>query len=183
MPLSAVRALETPRLVLEPLGTDHAAPLFPGFSSRELFRYLDGEPPATAAALYERFARITREGAGAPDRWINWAARGRDGGYTGLVEVTLRPDRSANLAYFTFAPFARRGLAREGCAAVLAELCHTFGARTVVATMDVRNEPSWRLVASLRFLRDVATMPSSIRGEATTDYRYVLELRDDPGDA
>jgi len=151
--------------------------MFAGMSDPALFRWIDDAPPPNAAALERRYARVTAPGAGAPDRWLNWAMRVADGrDYAGHVEVTLHLDGVAHLAYFTFARFARQGLAREACAAVLAALRDDYSAREAIATMDVRNVPSWRLVESLGFVRDPGTEPSSIRGEKTEDYRYRLIL-------
>ena len=169
----ASRPIVTQRLVLEPLSPAHAASMFDGMSDPTLFLWIDDAPPATAAALELRYARITTPGAGAPDRWLNWVMRrASDGDCVGHVEVTLHPDGVANLAYFTFARFMRHGFAREACVAVLDTLRDDFGAREVVATMDVRNAASWRLVESLRFVRDPGTEPSSLHGVATEDYRY-----------
>ena len=164
--------------MLEPLAPRHAAGLFDGMSDTELFLWIDDVPPSAAAALETRYARVTAPNAGAPDRWLNWALRLRDSDrYAGLVEVTLHPDGTANLAYFTFTRFMRRGLAREACAAVLDALRNEYGAREVVATMDTRNTASTRLVESLGFVRDPGTEPSSLKGIATEDYRYRLRLR------
>jgi ribosomal-protein-alanine N-acetyltransferase len=172
------RPIVTPRLALEPLAPHHAAAMFAGMSDARLFAWLDDAPPATAAALESRYRRITADGAGAPDRWLNWVMRLRKGDVcAGLVEVTLRPDGVAYMAYFTFTAFMRRGLAREACAAVLGALRDDFGGREAIATMDVRNVASWRLVESLGFVRDGATEPSSLHGAATDDYRYRLALR------
>ena len=151
--------------------------MFAGMADAALFAYLDDVPPPAVAALEQRYARITAPRAGAPDRWLNWTMRLLSTGeHAGLVEVTLFADGTANLAYFTFARFMRQGLAREACAAVIDALRADFGAREVVATMDVRNVASWRLVAALGFVRDPGTQASSIRGEATRDYRYRLAL-------
>lgn len=169
----APRTIVTRRLVVEPLAPAHAAPMFVGMSDPALFRWLDDVPPATAAALELRYTRITAPGAGAPDRWLNWVMRrDGDGDCAGHVEVTLHPNGVANLAYFTFARFMRQGYAREACAAVLDALRDDFGAREVVATMDVRNTASWKLVESLRFTRDPGPVPSLLLGVATDDYRY-----------
>jgi len=177
MEAAAAPALASRRLDLEPLCAAHAVALFPGFADPALFRFLDSDAPADVAALEHRYAFITRPGAGHPDRWLNWAMRLCEGGdYAGLIEVTLRPDGSANLAYFTFAPFARRGLAREACARVLTALRDEFACRSVEATMDVRNIASWRLVEALGFVRNVADEPSSLKGVATRDYRYRFAL-------
>lgn len=170
--------LATPRLLLEPLSAEHAAAMFDGMHDTALFEWLDDVAPLTVGALKLRYGRITAAGAGAPDRWLNWAMRLRQGGeYTGHIEITLRPDGNANLAYFTFTRFMRQGYAREACDVVLDALRTRYGAREVVATMDVRNEASWRLVEALGFVRDPATEASSLRGVPTVDYRYRLDLR------
>ncbi|MEO5763997.1 MAG: GNAT family N-acetyltransferase [Casimicrobiaceae bacterium] len=173
----AAESIATERLTLEPLRADHAEGMFTGMADPALFVWLDDVPPPTASALQLRYQRVTAPGAGAPDRWLNWAMRRRDGGEcAGLVEVTLRPDGVANLAYFTFTKFMRRGFAREACAAVLAALRDPFGAQEVVATMDVRNVASWRLVESLGFTRDRCTESSSVKGAPSVDFRYRLYL-------
>ena len=173
----AAHDLTTSRLVLEPLEESHAALLYQGISDPALYRFVDAAPPPTMAALRVRYARITAPDAGAPDRWLNWAMRLRASSeYAGLVEATLAPDGVANLAYFTFSGHMRQGLAREACLAVLTVLRREFCAREVVATMDVRNAGSWRLVEALGFSRDAGTERSSIRGDATEDYRYRLAL-------
>lgn len=172
------RVLTTPRLRLVPLDAGDAAAMFAGMADPAMFMHVDGRPPADVGVLERRYARVTAPGAGSPDRWLNWTIRRAvDGAYAGLVEVTLRADGIAWLAYFTFTRFGRQGLAREACAAVIASLRADFNVREVVATMDVRNVASWRLVESLGFTRDAGTEASSIRGEPTQDYRYRLSLR------
>jgi RimJ/RimL family protein N-acetyltransferase len=171
------RTLRTERLRLEPLRADDAPAMFAGMADAALFAYIDAEPPSTVAALALRYARITAPGAGAPDRWLNWTMRLRATGEpAGLVEVTLGRDGIATIAYFTFARHMRQGLAREACAAVVDALRSDFGAREVVATMDVRNEASWRLAEALGLARDARTEPSSLRGAPTRDYRYRRRL-------
>ena len=171
------RTLVTERLRLEPLREEDAAAMFAGMADAALFEYIDAAAPPTVAALALRYARITAPAAGAPDQWLNWTMRLRDSGdCAGLVEVTLKPDGVAMLAYFTFAHHKRQGLAREACAAVVDALRADFGAREVVATMDVRNVASWRLAEALGLARDAVTEPSSLRGEPTRDYRYRRRL-------
>ncbi len=151
--------------------------MFAGMADPALFRWIDDAPPPTVAALEARYARVSAPGAGAPDRWLNWAMRLRaTGDYAGHVEVTLDPGGVASLAYFTFARFTRRGVAHEGCAAVLGALRSDFGAREAVATIDTRNVASWRLVEALGFTRDPGTQPCTLRGEPSEDYRYRLKL-------
>lgn len=171
-----MRALTTPRLALEPLIVEHAPLLAAGFAEPALYEWIDA-PPHDLASLTSRFTRITATGAGAPDRWLNWAMRIRStGDYAGLVEITLHPDLTAHLAYFVFAAFARRGLGREGCAAVIDALRADCGVHEIIATMDTRNVASKGLAETLGFVRDNGVAPSSLRGAATLDYRYRLRF-------
>ena len=171
-----MRALTTPRIALEPLSVEHAALLAGGFAEPALYEWIDAPSP-DLGSLTHRFARITVPGADAPDRWLNWAMRLRGtGDYPGLVEITLHPDLTAHLAYFVFRAFTRRGLGREGCAAVIEALRADCGVVEVIATMDTRNVASKALAESLGFVREEQLLPSSLRGEATLDYRYRLRL-------
>lgn len=68
--------------------------------------------------------------------------------FAGLVRVWTNPRRSRLGLIGVTAPYRRRGLARALLAAAFAPL-HDRGLRTVVAEVDVTNEPSMRLLTSL----------------------------------
>lgn len=68
--------------------------------------------------------------------------------FAGLVRVWANPRRSRLGLIGVTAPYRRRGLARALLAAAFAPL-HDRGVRTVVAEVDVTNEPSMRLLTSL----------------------------------
>lgn len=159
--------METARLRLEPLRAAHAALLYPGLGDPALYRYIGKPAPASVAALEESFR--ARERGGPPDgseRWLNWAAlKKADAAYVGRFEATLRRDRTAEIGYIILTPYMRKGFAREGCPAVIDHLFGEHDVLTVVATVDARNEASWRLVETLGMTR-VAT--------AGGDYRYEL---------
>ena len=91
-----------------------------------------------------------------------------------MFQATVMGDGTALIAYMIFTPFQRRGLAREGCAAVLAELASAWGVRTAVAEIDTRNAASVALVESLGFAR-VATVREAdvFKGASSDEYRYV----------
>src|SRR4051812_18938496 len=116
--------LHTPRLVLEPLLEAHAEPLFAGFADAALYTFLPGDPPATVDALRARFRRLqARAAPDGRDRWLNWASRWRgEGAYAGLVEATVHPDGTADLAYFVFTAHQNRGLGVEAARAVIEHL-------------------------------------------------------------
>lgn len=140
-------------------------------SDASLYTFIPQEPP-TLEALLARYRRL--EGRGSADgreRWLNWAVRlGED--YVGLVELTLTSERGS-LAYFVFAPWQRRGIAREACEAMLEELWRRDPVPLVEATVDERNEASLALLASLGF-REVRRVPDADFFKGQTSHEIVL---------
>jgi len=175
----ARQTLATARLTLEPLAPEHAAPMFEGFADPALYTWLDVAPPPDAEDLRERFTRIARPYAPNGELWLNWAVRRNEGArYVGLMEATLRPDRVGYLAYFVFVPYARQGIAREACAAVIDHLWRAYDAVELRADMDFRNLPSRLVVESLGFVRRKHNKATRMRGLPSVDYRYRLRRPD-----
>jgi RimJ/RimL family protein N-acetyltransferase len=175
----ARQVLSTARLTLEPLAPGHAAPMFAGFADPALYAWLDVAPPPDADDLRQRFTRIARPYAPNGELWLNWAVRRtEDARYVGLVEATLRPDRVGYLAYFVFVPFARQGIGREACAAVIEHLWRAYDAVELRADMDFRNVPSRLLVESLGFMRRKHNKATRLHGSPSVDYRYRLRRPD-----
>lgn len=168
-------AIDTPRLVLTPISPDDAHEAYPAFADRALYRWMVGDPPADEAALREDFARLA---AGCPrpgELWLNWLARRRDdGALVGWHQATVA-GAHADIAWVTFAAHRRRGYAREGAHAVIAWLSG-LGVREIAAQSDVRNDASCATASSLGFAPDAATIPESLRGEATVDRVWRLRL-------
>lgn len=187
--------LASERLTLEPLTPAHAEPMFDGFADPALYKWVNAEPPTSAAELRLRFERIANPYAPGGELWLNWALRASapgdakgeqrgaerdgdqpgDGVYVGLVEATVRPDRVVFLAYYVFTAHARQGYAREACAAVIDHLWRAYDATEIRADMDYRNVPSRCLVETLGFTRRARNIASTLRGEASIDYRYRLK--------
>jgi RimJ/RimL family protein N-acetyltransferase len=119
-PLTAA-ALESARLVLEPLAPGHADELAPVLDDRSLHRFIGGEP----AGLAELRGRFERQAVGhSPDgreSWLNWVVRCRSTGQAvGTVQATVSATGSsgamAQLAWVIGTAYQRRGLAREAVA-------------------------------------------------------------------
>ena len=168
--------LQTDRLILEPLEVAHAEKLYAGLSDSTLYRFVPADP-LSLQALTERYQRILR---GPRDNkielWRNWAVRLQDSGdYIGMIETSIFPNDYAYLAYFMFASHLRQGYAHEACAAVLKHVRETYTIKRVVAEMDVRNIASWRLVASLGFVRTGSKLNADFfKGESSDEYFYEL---------
>ena len=167
----SVEQLETQRLVLEPIGPQHARTLFPLVADPRLYDFVDPRPPTSASELELRY-RIWSRGV-SPDGaelWLNWAARLRGSEeYVGWFQATVRADRTAEIAYVTFVDHQRRGFAREGCTAVIAHLVRSHDVDTIAATVDPRNEASIALAKSLGMER---------MDNAARDLRFVIKAHD-----
>jgi RimJ/RimL family protein N-acetyltransferase len=158
----APRALDTPRLRLEPLLEAHATALFAGISDPVLYAHLDEAPPVSAAALAERYrfleARCSPDGG---EAWLNWALRERaSAALVGTVQAAAR-EREAEIAYVLLRGAWGRGLASEAVAALLALLRSDFAAREFVAHVDPRNARSVNLLERLGFARSGTRAASS----------------------
>lgn len=144
----------TVRLTLKRLRAEDAAAMWSVLRDPEIYRWVDRAPPADESEIGARFARITASGAGAPDQWLNWTVW-TDEEPVGLVEATVRPDRSVAIAYMFARRIWRRGYAREAVAALIALLV-TLGAASFEAAIDVGNTASIALAKSLGFKRSGA---------------------------
>jgi ribosomal-protein-alanine N-acetyltransferase len=171
---------ETHRLALEPLRRSHAFELFAVLADPRLYRYVPGEPPADVASLAERFERLeSRTSPSGDDRWLNWIVRVRDSGTcVGRIQVTIRPDRSAYLAYEIGAAFWRQGFATEACARVLRALFDDFGVSEIVAEVDTRNSASAGLLERLGFACTARREAVDFFKDAWSD-EWTYVLRDD----
>ena len=168
--------LESKRLVLEPLLQEHAARTFALWQDERLYTYIPFEPPTGLHALEERYRKLAvRRSPEGTEEWLNWFGREKSSGeYIVQVQVTIRPDSSAYLAYITFTSQWRRGYAYEACQAVISCMIGR-GVGEFVAEMDTRNVASIRLVEKLGFQR-VAYVPKAalIRGADSDEYHYSL---------
>lgn len=143
-------SLQTDRLSLEPLGPEHAEKLFSLLGDKQLYEYIDGEPPESVQVLEKRYRRWS---AGrSPDGsevWLNWAARLRDSNeYVGWFQATVGA-ADAKIAYLVFVPYQRKGYAFEAAAAVVRHLHDDLHVTKVRATADPKNKASIALAQAL----------------------------------
>jgi RimJ/RimL family protein N-acetyltransferase len=174
--------LESERLILEPLLPEHAAQTFALWQDERLYTFIPFEPPTDLLVVEERYRELARRRSPAGDEeWLNWFAQEKASGErVALVQVTVRADSSAYLAYFTFAPYWRRGYAYEACGTVIRWLVGR-GVKEFEAEIDTRNVASIRLIEKLGFRR-VAHVPKAalIRGVDSDEYRYSLKFASRP---
>lgn len=174
-----VPRLATARLSLDPLSPDDAGEAYDAFADPQLYRYMVGEPPASADALRDEFARLCAGSRDPAQRWVNWLARTRDGGtLVGWQQATI-VGPTAWIAWVTFPRHRQTGYAREGASAVVGWLA-SLGIEEIVAQSDERNAASCATAASLGFVPDPEPIAETLRGEATVDRVYRWRARQAP---
>ncbi|MBO0895128.1 GNAT family N-acetyltransferase [Arthrobacter sunyaminii] len=122
--------ITTPRLLLEPLGVQHAAEMADVLAGTALYRYIGGAAP-TAEELARRYAAQTV--GGSPDRreiWLNWIIRD-NGAACGFVQATVSQETDGPTSYVAWVvgeAFQGRGTATAAARAMLGWLrIHTPG--------------------------------------------------------
>lgn len=144
--------LFTPRLELRRTRVEDAAAIFPALRDPLMYLYVPRSAPIDPADVAQRFARVMPETApNRLDQWLNWTVWLRDGGAgLGAIEATIKPDRRVEIGYLFDPRVWRRGFAREAVGAMIAHLSQN-GAASFEAVIDIRNEASKALAASLGF--------------------------------
>jgi [ribosomal protein S5]-alanine N-acetyltransferase len=152
-----MQVLHTPRLLLEPLVAAHADALYPVLADPRMAEFLDHGPPASLPALRERYGRLeSRRSGDGREHWLNWALLLREHaarGAIGAVQTTVQEDGRAWVAYEVGCAWWGRGIATEATRAMLDHLAQHYAVTQYLATVDQRNEPSWRLLERLGFVR------------------------------
>lgn len=174
--------LETPRLLLEPLGAHHAAPLHEHLLDERLYEFIPQDPPYSLSALEDRYRVLSsRRSPDGREAWLNWAIRvrrsggSRSGDYAGVLEATVYGDRTADVAYTVFVPYQRQGIASEACGRLISHLFEDYRVERVAAELDTRNAASVALVESLGFEHVLTTKDADhFKGATSDEYRYEL---------
>ena len=167
-------ALATPRLALEPLRIAHAAACFPAFAEPGLYRYIDMPMPESEAELRQRFAGWIKGSGSTSELWANWiAVDQRSGQPAGWFQATVH-ERHADVAYFVFDAFQRRGMAVEAVQAICAHLFAVTPVDQIRAQTDDRNKGSIRVAVAAGFLPDPAPIASTLHGEPSRDLVFRL---------
>lgn len=145
--------LATARLVLRPIEIAHAAAFWDVLRDPAMYAWIERAPPASPSDVEARFARIAQSVApGRAEQWLNWTVWTCDGDEAvGMVEATVAPSKSVQVAYM-FAPCVwGKGYAREAMEAALQSMSQS-GAVSFSATIDRCNTRSLALIARLGFV-------------------------------
>lgn len=146
-----MRILETPALTLEPQTVAHADEMFVVLGDPAIYQY-ENEPPPSPEWLRARFAKLeSRRSADGQQQWLNWVIRLPTSELIGYVQATVRPNRSAAIAYVLASAYWGRGLARVAVDAMMAELAGHYRVRTFSAVLKRDNLRSVKLLERLGF--------------------------------
>src|SRR5438876_6922922 len=84
---NAMHPIESKTLRLEPLTVAHAEEMFEPLSATALYDYTPGAPPASVAALRDRYLKLERgTSADRGQVWLNWIIRLTSGRCVGFVQ-------------------------------------------------------------------------------------------------
>ncbi len=167
-------SLASGRLSLLPLLPEHAPAMARWLLDPAIYAYLDDTPPASAQALAERWARWqTRRSPDGQELWLNWAVRlddpaAADGGaLIGHVQATVLSSGQAWMAWVFDPAHAGRGHARSAVLAMIDHLVAAHAVHTGMASVEVDNLRSVRLLQRLGFVE------SPVRGERPSERLYL----------
>jgi len=171
-------AIETPRLLLEPLCARHADAFFQPLQDDEaLYRWITMAKPTSLEALRAHWQRIehSRMDPDAQFAWPIWAVRRKsDGHYLGRVDAEITDGLEAsNFGFYFFSRYWGQGYASEAAAAATTQLT-ARGVRRFVATVTVGNQASGRLLLRIGF-QFTRILPDNdvIGGVVMDDEEYV----------
>lgn len=160
-----MQALATAALTLEPLTAGHAEAMFTILREPALHRHLEHPPPASVEQLRAHYARLeTRRSPSGQQLWLNWIVRPHGEAPIGYVQATVVPVRRlAWVGYVLSRHHWGRGHATEATRAMMEHLVEAYGVERFLATVEVRNRRSVRVLDRLGFR--AATSPE-LQGHA-----------------
>lgn len=178
-----MRDIDAAGFKLEPQCAGHAEAMFEVLSDPAIYAY-ENEPPASAAWLRERFARLeSRRSADGLEQWLNWVVRLPDGSLAGYVQATIFSSGRAAIAYVFASRHWGRGLATRAVQAMMAELALAHRVVAFTATLKAANDRSKALLARLGFTPVAAAFglePGEVKMERPAFRRHAIAEADLP---
>lgn len=146
-----MRAVGASLCTLEPQVSAHAAEMFGVLSDPAIYEF-ENQPPASAAWLAQRYARLEqRRSADGSQVWLNWVVRLASGELAGYVQATVLRSGVALVAYELASRHWRQGIGRCAVSAMMEELQSGYGVRLFVAVLKAANHRSMGLLHRLEF--------------------------------
>lgn len=172
------RALETSRLLLEPLREHHAAHLFPILSDPRIYSFIPQDPRAAVSELQATYKRLeARHSPDGDEIWLNWAIYLKaEGQYIGTVQATIDERLIGKLAYLLNPKFWGDGYATEACRETIKSLFTDYKVSEIIAEVDTRNVASYGLLERLSFER-VMTKARADHFKGANSDEYIYQLK------
>ncbi len=179
--------LESVRLVLAPVGPEHAGELVVVLGDASLHSFIGGEPE-DHERLRERLEKQAHGSPVAGERWLNWIIRERTTGQAiGTMQATVTmhppaptpPTAVAELAWVVGIPHHRRGYAREAAQLVAAWL-RTRGVDCLRAHIHPRHHASMAVARAIGLAPTNVAVDEEIRWEAEARTGGVSAARHPP---
>lgn len=174
--------LQTSRLALEPLRSEHAAMLLATLSDPRVYQFIPQEPPTDFDSglerLRERYVKLeTRSSEDGTEAWLNWAIK-YESAYLGRVEASVQLEsRTSSIAYLLSPDYWGQGFALETVKALLNHL-EQQGVIEVRAWVDSRNVASMKLLERLGFVQgEFLPAADYFKGHSSDEWVYKLELQ------
>jgi ribosomal-protein-alanine N-acetyltransferase len=167
----------TANFILEPIQVRHARILYPLMLDNTLYRYIPINAPASIEALENKYQAWSKGVSDNGDEiWLNYAIRQREGSeYVGTLQATIKRAGPTYIAYETYTPYQRSGVAKESCAALIKHLFENCETQTITAHLDTHNIASKKLLESLQFtfVRTIEKA-DAFKGRVSDEYVYEL---------
>ncbi|MEO8103182.1 MAG: GNAT family N-acetyltransferase [Betaproteobacteria bacterium] len=149
-----MQALTTERLLLEPLVVAHAPSMFPVLADAAIYRHLDYGQPPSLDYLRDVYGKLElRKSPDGSETWLNWIVCPLGKPPVGFVQATVFSPASAWVAYVLGSAHWGQGYAIEATTAMVGHLGSAWGITRCLATVEVANAPSIRLLERLAFHR------------------------------
>ena len=156
-------------VTLIPLLPEHAPAMARWLLDPAVYTYLDDPPPTSVQVLVERYTRWqTRRSADGSQVWLNWAVRlDAVDLLIGHVQATVLMNGQAWMAWVFDPAYWGHGHAQAAVLTMIDHLVATHGVHTGLATVEVENLRSIRLLQRLGFVE------SPTRGDRASERLYV----------
>ena len=139
--------LETDRLVLEPITTDHVEKMLTILCDEALYQYIPQNPPNSESLKKTYGFWQNRKSPDSKEIWLNWAAKlNTTNEYIGHFQAGWDSKNGFSVAYTVGVQFQKQGFAKEAVSSVLDFLTLHFSAETIRAWIDTRNLASINLM-------------------------------------
>ncbi|HSB86643.1 MAG TPA: GNAT family protein, partial [Ilumatobacteraceae bacterium] len=167
--------LNTPRLTIRMMRSEHAPRLIEYRNDPEVARYQDWDVPFTEE-MADSLIESQQSYDGLVDDFIVQLAIEVGGVAIGDLAVGLYDSgRQATLGYSVMSAAQRKGFATEAAQAIVAALFDEVGVHRIVATIDPGNSASRRVLEKLGFRHEGRSLSSAfVRGEWVDDDRFAL---------